>query len=441
MEIETKNNTRMCKYCDTLIQDWDSLPCHACKGRVHLNCLKRGAVPGGLVGDVFFQFTCYECSLSGGEHFVRDKMPWLQAILLVLYHMQPALFQIGTALFNEQGWWTLTYPKLTPNIIVQLNSELMSEKQKLRENKLAIDDVQLLRGILLTKPYVTEEMLQIATEISVPEEPQPAKVPLKRKKLLLPTIASLGMLPTKRTKKNNKPEVSKKVEELAKYLDPMCHYNTSLDEYSRLRSSTMRIRLMGNVRKDPILSPYTSIFLPPYIRRDTKIRPPWLQLMDELKAKVLKTRLPKRLPLDFVYIQPEHIPAVNSLCNHFFWTGIDVSDTLKYPDFSCVVMYGKLIVGFAFVIPDVKFNECYITFIFTRPGWRNCGIAKFMLYHLIQTSLGRDITLHVSISNSALFLYQKFGFKVETVALDFYNRYIQDDARESKHAFFCRLER
>ncbi|KAK4878550.1 hypothetical protein RN001_011056 [Aquatica leii] len=522
MEIESRNSSQKCKYCDCLVDDvdLDSLQCHECKMYVHVKCLKRGAVPGGLVADVFFQFTCCHCSPRGNEQFIRDKMPWLQAILLVLYHMQtrspglarkgyfhwkihiaafidrnwdilfrkdfkrkkkwmgtvsgtlshysPHFFKSGTAVFNEQGWWTLTYPKLAPNVIVQLNTELMSEKQKLRETKLTIDDTQLLKGILLTKPYVTEEMLQITKTHDAPETEevyvQTVKNSQKKKRFLLPTIASLSIPLPKRVKKTHKTDLQSKllkklskssvedkivetenVVKPAKFLDPMCHYNTSLDEYSCVRSLSMKVRLTGTVRKEPILSPYTSIYLPPYIRRDSKIRPSWLQLMDELKAKVHRSvpnwELPKRLPLDFVYIQPEHIPAINSLCNQFFWTGIDVSDTLRYPDFSCVVLYGKLIVAFAFVIPDVKFNECYISFIFTRPGWRKCGIAKFMLYHLIQTSLGRDITLHVSISNSALFLYQKFGFKVETVVLDFYNRYLRDDTRESKHAFFCRLER
>jgi GNAT superfamily N-acetyltransferase len=61
-----------------------------------------------------------------------------------------------------------------------------------------------------------------------------------------------------------------------------------------------------------------------------------------------------------------------------------VTECLQYPDFSCVVLYKKLIVGFAFLVPNVKYTENYVSFIFTRPGWRNVGIGKFMLYHLIQ---------------------------------------------------------
>ncbi|XP_031357995.1 cysteine-rich protein 2-binding protein isoform X2 [Photinus pyralis] len=374
----------------------------------------------------------------------KRKKKWMGTISGTLSHYSPHFFKSGTTLFNEQGWWTLTYPRLTPAQIVQLNVELMAEKQKLRDSKLAIDDGQLLRGILLTKPYVTEEMLQITSReetVESDETPQLSKVQ-KKKRLLLPTVASLGLPKVKKSRTVDaatKPEVTAKP---PMYLDPLCHYNTSLDEHSRVAALSMTARLMGGVRKELILSPYTSIYLPPYIRRDVRIRPIWLHLMDELKAKVTPdVSLPKRAPLDFMYVQPEHIPAVNSLCNQFFWTGIDLSDTLRYPDFSCVVLYRKLIVAFAFVVPDVNVNECYVSFVFTRPGWRKCGIARFMLYHLIQTCLGRDMTLHVSISNSALFLYQKFGFKVEYVVLDFYNRYMRDDTCESKHAFFCRLER
>lgn len=64
-----------------------------------------------------------------------------------------------------------------------------------------------------------------------------------------------------------------------------------------------------------------------------------------------------------------------------------VTESLQYPDFSCVVLYKKLIVAFAFLVPDVKHIENYISFVFTRPGWRNCGIAKFMIYHLIQVTI------------------------------------------------------
>jgi len=89
-----------------------------------------------------------------------------------------------------------------------------------------------------------------------------------------------------------------------------------------------------------------------------------------------------------------------------------VTECLEYLDFSCVVLYGHLIVGFAFMVPDVSYNEAYVSYLFTHPEWRGAGIATFTLYHLIQSCMGKDVTLHVAKDNPALNLYHKFGFKM-----------------------------
>lgn len=90
---------------------------------------------------------------------------------------------------------------------------------------------------------------------------------------------------------------------------------------------TIKEKLLGKIREEPILSPYSNIYLKPYIRRDYSTSPNWLKLMAELLVKVNQNKdswtLPPRYPLDYTYIQPEHIPAINSLCNQFFWPGID----------------------------------------------------------------------------------------------------------------------
>lgn len=64
-------------------------------------------------------------------------------------------------------------------------------------------------------------------------------------------------------------------------------------------------------------------------------------------------------------------------------------------------------------------------------------IAEFCL----QTCMGKDVTLHVSVTNPAVLLYQKFGFKAEELCLDFYDKYFPVDSKECKHAFFMRLRR
>lgn len=118
-----------------------------------------------------------------------------------------------------------------------------------------------------------------------------------------------------------------------------------------------------------------------------------------------------------------------------------VSECLSYPDFSIVALYKKLVVGCAFLVPDVGHNVAYVSFMAVRNGWQRSGIASFMLYHLTQTCMGKDITLHVSASNAAICLYQKFGFKIEEVILDFYEKYLPFDSKQSRNAFLLRLKR
>ncbi|XP_067121489.1 cysteine-rich protein 2-binding protein isoform X1 [Centruroides vittatus] len=205
-------------------------------------------------------------------------------------------------------------------------------------------------------------------------------------------------------------------------------------------------RLMGfEEDQECIISPYTARILKPYIFRDYETTPLKLKLMNEIIAhyhRYDKDWKPlQQHPIDYCYVRPQHIAVVNSLCREYFWPGIDLSECLQYPDFSCVALYRKVVIGFAFMVPDVKYNEAYISFIFTHPEWRNAGIATFMLYHLIQTCMGKDVTLHVSATNPALFLYQKFGFKVEEFILDFYEKYFPPNTKECRHAMFLRLSR
>ncbi|XP_025196411.1 uncharacterized protein LOC112595425 [Melanaphis sacchari] len=204
----------------------------------------------------------------------------------------------------------------------------------------------------------------------------------------------------------------------------------------------LRDLLCGSKPKT-IISPYTQRHLKPYIFRDLQIKPLWLQMLNELKEHFRKKKgLPKTTEIqsiDYSYVRARHINSVNALARQFFWPGIDLTESLLYPDFSVIALYKNLVIGFGFMVPDISTNENYITFLFTRPHWNNCGIAKFMVYHLIQTCMTRDITLHVSVNNPAMILYQKFGFKIEEFVQNFYENYIPADSEMSKHAFFIRL--
>lgn len=86
-------------------------------------------------------------------------------------------------------------------------------------------------------------------------------------------------------------------------------------------------RLQGHCEPTSVHSPYTNRLLKPFIRRDITSRPLWLKVMTELSAKVNgKTPgwKPQPIaPIDYSYIRPQHIPAINSLCTQFFWPGVD----------------------------------------------------------------------------------------------------------------------
>ncbi|XP_061684922.1 cysteine-rich protein 2-binding protein [Syngnathoides biaculeatus] len=210
-------------------------------------------------------------------------------------------------------------------------------------------------------------------------------------------------------------------------------------------SFSCRLTGADGALEQSIKSPYTSRLLKPYIRRDYESRPLRMRLLAEIRAHPHRREpgwTPEAdAPLDYCYVRPNHIPSVNAMCQHSFWPGVDLSECLQYPDFSVVVLYKKVVVGFGFMVPDVKYNEAYVSFLLVHPEWRRAGIGTFMIYHLIQTCMGKDVTLHVSASNPAMLLYQKFGFQAEEYILDFYDKYYTLDSAECRHAFFLRLRR
>lgn len=71
-------NYKDCKYCSKTVDIIyaPSIICHKCNNHVHLACLKRQSTPGGILGDIFFEFTCQECSENYVEAFERKKITW-----------------------------------------------------------------------------------------------------------------------------------------------------------------------------------------------------------------------------------------------------------------------------------------------------------------------------------------------------------------------------
>lgn len=89
-ELKETGNIKTCRRCRTACDPYSKpgLSCSGCDENVHIECLKRGSLPGSFVGDVFFELTCASCSPLGEETVIRDKMPWLTVIVLTLYNLR-----------------------------------------------------------------------------------------------------------------------------------------------------------------------------------------------------------------------------------------------------------------------------------------------------------------------------------------------------------------
>ncbi|KAG1175126.1 hypothetical protein G6F70_004380 [Rhizopus microsporus] len=200
-------------------------------------------------------------------------------------------------------------------------------------------------------------------------------------------------------------------------------------------SCSFASRLYGSIRQrntitrdEAWLSSWNGRKLRPFIWRNFETKPTRMLLMAQIKLCQGRPRRrdqmlaePRELvrdeSIDYVYFQKEHLDQVNQLLKRAFWDGIDVSESLLFPEYSIVCLYKRRVIGCAFMTP-----EAYITYIAVDPGWGNAGIGQFMLYHLFQTAISKDVTLHVSANNTAMLLYQKFGFKPEEFIVNFYDK-------------------
>lgn len=101
-----------------------------------------------------------------------------------------------------------------------------------------------------------------------------------------------------------------------------------LDRYQLLAHSnqsarsSFHARLAGCTQYELFESPYSQRVLHPFIFRSETLAPPWLKLMCELQHRVNRTH-PTRSTIDFCYVRPQHIPAVNALLQSSFWPNID----------------------------------------------------------------------------------------------------------------------
>lgn len=81
-------------------------------------------------------------------------------------------------------------------------------------------------------------------------------------------------------------------------------------------------RLAGSTEHTLFMSPFTNQVLQPFIYRNDTCIPQWIRLMCELQYEV-NGEVVTRASVDFCYVRPHHIAAVNALLQRLFWPGID----------------------------------------------------------------------------------------------------------------------
>ncbi|KAH8104053.1 hypothetical protein BXZ70DRAFT_680527 [Cristinia sonorae] len=206
-----------------------------------------------------------------------------------------------------------------------------------------------------------------------------------------------------------------------------------------------------NIRTTPFSSSFLSRLLgsqfsdkQAVIASDWKTRPPWVYLMDDIHDHYVfrqphAEHVPRAdAPIEYSSLRRDHLPQVHELLTRAFWSGIDVTDSLQYSPEQCTIVatYKKMVIGVALLSSP---QETYITYLAVKPGFDNAQIATSMLYHLISLNPHKDIILHVSTTNPAMLLYNRFGFKAEEFIVGFYEDYVESQTRGSQNAFRLRL--
>lgn len=136
---------------------------------------------------------------------------------------------------------------------------------------------------------------------------------------------SLG-LPVFNVEKFNKKAIRSNTDGVSNsaVLDRFHHLISASGDFSsgRKTDETFMARLAGSCQYDLFISPHTERILHPFIYRNATCVPSWVKLMCELQYEV-NGKMPSRGTIDYCYVRPQHIAAVNGLLQRMFWPGID----------------------------------------------------------------------------------------------------------------------
>jgi [ribosomal protein S18]-alanine N-acetyltransferase len=145
------------------------------------------------------------------------------------------------------------------------------------------------------------------------------------------------------------------------------------------------------------------------------------------KSQTNCTSLASVTPLELRYLTPDLLPAVLELDQQCFgglWTQDGYQREIDSPNSDLIVLVineasgestdSSFLVGLGCLWSIV--DEAHITIVAVHPHYQHQGLGQVLLLALLHSAHQRELdrsTLEVRISNqSAINLYQKFGFKV-----------------------------
>lgn len=91
MEVDEDHdimNSLQCVKCQDLIEDPNEDTAVFCMGDcqkvAHVRCLNGN----NLLGDVFYDYHCSQCSETNKETIVRSNLPWLTVVIIALHNLR-----------------------------------------------------------------------------------------------------------------------------------------------------------------------------------------------------------------------------------------------------------------------------------------------------------------------------------------------------------------
>lgn len=438
-----------------------------------------------IYGDIFFTYCCASCSPAGSQRVAREPITWPIIIHLTLYSLHqvnperrffkmkedicafllehwnwliphkdrqstwentvssalsthPELFHSGLEEMKQVGWWRLRDTENVPTVPEKSDRpyKKRASRKKFAAQEEFLDPLERqphsepvpvhekkLSDKHRARMSASQENFLLASVQKVADDPRTARL---RQKLRFRAL--------RRIRKEPQFDLDEKIHAYlatARYVEPfllpelICKPTESLPVCTD-SSLLFATQLHGGATEPAATTLY---------HQDWAALPPKLAILRIVGGQLH--------PINYGPITEANLPLVNQLLSEFFWPGIDVSEQLSQPLRSVVVCYRRLVVGCALLATD----SMYLTYLLVHPDWQGAGLATQMLNLLLTNCPNGDVTLHVSATNSAMLLYQKFCFKPEQFAVNFYHRYLQRQQQSSDlsigtlSAFFMRLRR